>query len=477
MEESKEEPRRTNRSWRDRLLLFYGERHLEEKRGSRVAPAPVWAPLATGSRCEVVVAADYIVETTKEGDAPHRGRFSDKMLMSRDQGGFIRGVVIGYNDSGYDIRYADGPYRREDKHAPPPGYPEEERWWVPSNVIIKKTLGDDVVLREVPATLVKEDVLTDDRLPKGVLTLVTIQIACAIWTRRYTASGAEQGTATPNRIVYRLVGPWPHCEDSRSEVYRLILYQFVHGSWLHLIANALTQIVFGLPMELAHSTPKILAVHSAGVIAGALTCAVCDSYAIVIGASGGAYAFMGAHVGAIFKDWDRLRHGVFDRRTRLLVFAFILAADVLQWALTREAGVSYASHVGGAAAGLLLGVVILRRRPARSNSDFVRRLGRPAVLLALILSVFLFAFGFTWYAAVYPPRPLSRGWYDSYNFGVRPCCHQAWFCDVEPTDALTCEFQESDATWALSMEGGEVLGGCGSIEAALSSNATANVTV
>ena len=174
MEESKEEPRQRHRSWRDRLLLFYGERHLEEKRGSRVAPAPVWAPLATGSRCEVVVAADYIVETTKEGDAPHRGRFSDKMLMSRDQGGFIRGVVIGYNDDGYDIKYADGPYRREDKHAPPPGYPAEERWWVPSNVIIKRTLGDDVVLREVPATLVKEDVLTDDRLPKGVLTLVTI---------------------------------------------------------------------------------------------------------------------------------------------------------------------------------------------------------------------------------------------------------------------------------------------------------------
>ena len=95
MEESKEEapPRRsTPRSWRDRLLLFYGERHLEEKRGSRVAPAPVWAPLATGSRCEVVVAADYVVETAQEAET-HRGRFSDKMLMSRDQGGFIRGIV------------------------------------------------------------------------------------------------------------------------------------------------------------------------------------------------------------------------------------------------------------------------------------------------------------------------------------------------------------------------------------------------
>ncbi len=66
MEESKEEPRRSHRSWRDRLLLFYGERHHEVTRGGpRVAPAPVWAPLATGSRCEVVVAADYVVETTQ----------------------------------------------------------------------------------------------------------------------------------------------------------------------------------------------------------------------------------------------------------------------------------------------------------------------------------------------------------------------------------------------------------------------------
>ena len=48
---------------------------------------------------------------------------------------------------------------------------------------------------------------------------------------------------------------------------------------------------------------------------------------------------------------------------------------------------------------------------------------------------------------------------------------------LEPTDALTCEFQESDATWALASDG-EVLGGCGALAAALrSANATTNVTV
>ena len=105
----------------------------------------------------------------------------------------------------------------------------------------------------MPAKLVKEDVLTDDRLPKGVLTLVTIQIACAIWTRRYTASGAGGDSNTEqNRLSTR--GPWPQCDD--RDPNSLILYQFVHGSWLHLIANALTQIVFGL--DGARVAPKDL---------------------------------------------------------------------------------------------------------------------------------------------------------------------------------------------------------------------------
>ena len=161
----------------------------------------------------------------------------------------------------------------------------------------------------------------------------------------------------------------------------------------------------------------------------------------------------GCPVGAIFKDWDRLRQAS-STGGRGLLFLRLCRSGRTPVGADAQGWVSYPLR-GGAAAGLLLGVVILRRRPARSNSDFMRRLGRPAVLLALVLSIFLFAFGITWYAAVYPPRPLSRGWYDAYGFGVRPCCHQAWFCDVEPTDALTCEFRESDATWALS---GKVLG-------------------
>ena len=86
MEESKEEPRRSHRSWRDRLLLFYGERHLEEKRGSRVAPAPVWAPLATGSRCEVVVAADYVVEDVEDEDEDDKTPRRKRRPARRDTG-------------------------------------------------------------------------------------------------------------------------------------------------------------------------------------------------------------------------------------------------------------------------------------------------------------------------------------------------------------------------------------------------------
>ena len=82
----------------------------------------------------------------------------------------------------------------------------------------------------------------------------------------------------------------------------------------------------GASPDKTNAPPSQVLVHGAGVVAGALACCVCDPYAVVVGASGGAYALMGAHVGAIFKDWDRLKHGVLDRNARLGIFLLLLCA-------------------------------------------------------------------------------------------------------------------------------------------------------
>ena len=49
--------------------------------------------------------------------------------------------------------------------------------------------------------------LTDDRLPKGVLTLVTIQVACAIWTRRYTLKRSTRRYLNTEQNCLQACGP------------------------------------------------------------------------------------------------------------------------------------------------------------------------------------------------------------------------------------------------------------------------------
>ena len=107
--------------------------------------------------------------------------------------------------------------------------------------------------------------------------------------------------------------------------------------------------------------------------------------------------------------------------------------------------------MGGAAAGLATGVLVLRRRPARTASAVLRKLRRPASLVALAASVAYFGLGFGWYAAVFPPRPLSTRWYDDWGWGTRPCCFQAWHCGLHPNDldGLACDWHAAEDVWRL----------------------------
>ncbi|KAJ1447253.1 peptidase S54, rhomboid domain-containing protein, partial [Pelagophyceae sp. CCMP2097] len=88
--------------------------------------------------------------------------------------------------------------------------------------------------------------------------------------------------------------------------WRLASYQLVHVSWQHVLFNALIQVVFGAPIEVTHGSLALVAVYELGVVFGALACALTDTFDVVVGASGGTYALLGAHLSAIYKDWDRL---------------------------------------------------------------------------------------------------------------------------------------------------------------------------
>ncbi len=92
--------------------------------------------------------------------------------------------------------------------------------------------------------------------------------------------------------------------------------------WLHLLFNLLVQVLVGLPLEMVHGSMRIGAVYMAGVLAGkiflgldnktgrffflnsvhflfvtgSLGTSVFDTDVYLVGASGGVYALLAAHL-------------------------------------------------------------------------------------------------------------------------------------------------------------------------------------
>ena len=54
------------------------------------------------------------------------------------------------------------------------------------------------------------------------------------------------------------------------EPWRFLTYGFVHNDLGHLVTNAVSQICFGLPLELSHGSRRVALVYLSGIILGGL---------------------------------------------------------------------------------------------------------------------------------------------------------------------------------------------------------------
>lgn len=373
---------------------------------------------------EVEVSRDLKLEVVQNGQR-HYGRFSQKFV-----GGFVRGIVTERG-----IEYADGPYTRNDKHAPPPGYPLKPLF---DDVRLRHSLsagGRTVTLLDVPPSAIIVRSVDPLHVPWLVVMLAVVPVLLfAVFGRG------------PRVLFYELMSDFPACKDQRSQWWRLLSYQLVHTSYSHVLSNCAMLVTFGLPIEVTHGSLSLFVVHQLGVLGGALVCTVADSYDSVVGSSGGVYALFGAHVANVIKDWDRLKNGFLNRRARIAGLFVILITDLVSWYLTRAHNVSYSAHVGGAGVGLILGVLILRRRKVRRMSALVKKCKRPIFLLCLILLTVFLSFSITWYITVWPPRPITHAWYDYRQRQHRPCCIQIYDCGEKPQDyqSLTCHYHNKE---------------------------------
>ncbi|XP_067014946.2 protein rhomboid isoform X4 [Anabrus simplex] len=147
----------------------------------------------------------------------------------------------------------------------------------------------------------------------------------------------------------------------RYEGWRYLTYMFVHAGFFHLIVNLVIQILLGIPLEMVHHWWRVLIIYLGGVLFGSLGTSISDPYVRLVGASGGVYALVTAHLASIVMNWSEMRFAPLQFVFFLIVFASTIGKDIYYRYINDEDDrIGYEAHLFGALAGFLLGISVLR---------------------------------------------------------------------------------------------------------------------
>ncbi len=137
-----------------------------------------------------------------------------------------------------------------------------------------------------------------------------------------------------------------------GEYWRLVTSMFLHGSLLHIAFNAYALYQLGAMFELLLGSSRLLMVYFVTGIAGSLTSAYFSSSPSV-GASGAIFGLMGGLIAFLLR-----------RRAALTPQGKSILMQLVGWAAINVVfgfstpGIDNSAHLGGCAAGLLLGFVL-----------------------------------------------------------------------------------------------------------------------
>ena len=156
--------------------------------------------------------------------------------------------------------------------------------------------------------------------------------------------------------------------DSGHQYENIMTSMFLHGGWMHLIGNMWFLWIFGDNVEDALGSVRYALFYFAAGTIGALAqvFAMPESTVPMIGASGAVAGALGAYA-VLF---PRARVHTFVAIPLLWHFRdvqawiFLGIWFLMQFLLPTGSGVAWMAHVGGFLAGVGLGRVLARRRPA-----------------------------------------------------------------------------------------------------------------
>lgn len=184
------------------------------------------------------------------------------------------------------------------------------------------------------------------------------------------------GDLAPDVLTLAALGGLHHPLVADGEWYRLLTCTVLHGGIFHLVFNGVALMLGGVVLERLFGRAWLLALYMLGAIGGSLFSFWLNGPEVVsVGASG---AIMGL-LAAAFVSSYRLPEG--GERTQIqMQLVQVLVPSLLPLAMAFGGRIDYAAHLGGAIAGALVGLLLLRTWP---RTDPLPRLRKLALALGL----------------------------------------------------------------------------------------------
>lgn len=143
-----------------------------------------------------------------------------------------------------------------------------------------------------------------------------------------------------------------------GDYYRIITSLFLHGGFLHLLFNMFSLFLFGPELEkFAGKTRFLIIYFVAGIIGNVITILVNDDYWYAsVGASGAIFGIIGSFGALVYYT----RH-VFPQ-LKQIIMPIIIVSVIMTFI---QSNINIAAHLGGLAAGFLLGMIFFHPKKLR----------------------------------------------------------------------------------------------------------------
>lgn len=181
---------------------------------------------------------------------------------------------------------------------------------------------------------------------------------------------------------------YPYGMKYKFQVWRFITPVLLHGSFLHLLSNLISQMIFGLALEKVLGLKSTVILYFVSAFGGVLLSSLL-SESIAVGASTAIFGIFGCYISFLIINWDAMRvYGTF-RYSMVCIILLIMLLNFVSGSMAKDT-IDNWGHLGGLATGLALGFIIIK--PMENINSQRRRRGYCLVFLVVILLVCFICF-------------------------------------------------------------------------------------